>query len=143
LESFGLGFDRLWSVRPTEIQVGVLKRLPGAPLARHDRPFRMCYAETPPYEVLSTSVMSEAELDKAKNFARFWELIVNRGHFPELIPEILPEGEAAFNRFMGLCDALLVRFGRNWGIDRAELLSALKDWIEGDRSAAPSYSDRP
>lgn len=142
LESFGRGFDRLWSARPTEIQVGVLKRLPGAPLARHDRPFRMCYADAPPYEVMSTSAMSEAELDKAKNFARFWELIVNRGHFPEIIPDLLPEGEAAFNRFMALSDALMARFGRNWGIDRAELLAALKEWIEGNRSTV-LHNDGP
>ncbi len=127
-EGFGRGFDRLWSVEPTEIQVGVLKRLPGAPLSRHDVPYRMRYAEVPPYEAVSTSTMTEPELDRIKNFARFWELIVNRGHFPDLVPDLLPSGGSAFARFMALSDGLLARFGRNWGIDRAELRAALVEW---------------
>ncbi len=137
-EGFGRGFDRLWSVKPTEIQVGVLKRLPGAPLSRHDGPFRMRYAEVPPYEVISTSAMTEAELDRLKNFARFWELIVNRGHFPDLVPALLPSGGSTFARFMALSDGLLARFGRNWGIDRAELRAALAEWagIGGGSAAA-------
>ena len=35
LASFGRGFDRLHALRPHEIQVGILKRLRGAPIARH------------------------------------------------------------------------------------------------------------
>ncbi len=145
LEGFGRGFDRLWSVKPTEIQVGVLKRLPGAPLSRHDVPFSMRYAEAPPYEVTSTSAMTEAELDRLKNFARFWELIVNRGHFPDLVPALLPSGGSAFARFMALSDDLRARFGRNWGIDRAELRAALAEWTgigQGTAAGAPRTGPR-
>ncbi len=35
LASFAAGFDRLVALRPHEIQLGVLKRLRGAPIARH------------------------------------------------------------------------------------------------------------
>ena len=35
LESFGKGFDTLWALGPHEIQVGILKRLRGTPIARH------------------------------------------------------------------------------------------------------------
>src|SRR5258705_9249082 len=36
LESFGAGFDRLIGLGPQEIQVGILKRLRGTPIVRHD-----------------------------------------------------------------------------------------------------------
>ncbi|GAB1482335.1 hypothetical protein MASR2M78_11500 [Treponema sp.] len=125
--SFAEGFDRLWKARPSEIQLGVLKRLPGTPLCRHDAPYGMKYATEPPYEVISTKDLSEAELNTLKNFARFWELIVNRGHFEELVVSLLPKGSGAFVRFLALSNALLEHFGKNWGIDRAELRAFLRE----------------
>ena len=35
MESFGAGFDRLVALNPPDIQVGILKRLRGTPIARH------------------------------------------------------------------------------------------------------------
>ncbi|MDR2759935.1 MAG: radical SAM protein, partial [Spirochaetaceae bacterium] len=81
LASFARGFDRLWQVRPAEIQVGILKGLPGTPILRHNGPWGMVYAPDPPYEVLSTAALPGPDLDRIKNLARFWELIVNRGAF--------------------------------------------------------------
>ena len=39
IESFGHGFDRLVALKPQEIQVGILKRLRGTPIVRHDAEF--------------------------------------------------------------------------------------------------------
>jgi len=36
VESFAAGFDRLVALGPQEIQVGILKRLRGTPIVRHD-----------------------------------------------------------------------------------------------------------
>ncbi len=44
MESFGRGFDRLVALGPQEIQVGILKRLRGTPIVRHDAEFAMRYA---------------------------------------------------------------------------------------------------
>jgi radical SAM superfamily enzyme YgiQ (UPF0313 family) len=125
LASFGHGFDRLWRVRPAEIQVGILKGLPGTPILRHNGPWGMVYDPDPPYEVQETAALPRSDLDRIKNFARFWELIVNRGAFDDLIPALLPPGEPAFRRFLALSDRLLKRFGRNWGIDRRDLREQL------------------
>jgi radical SAM superfamily enzyme YgiQ (UPF0313 family) len=132
LASFKSGFDRLWQVLSKqgkdktpcgffEIQLGILKCLPGTPIARHNETYKMKYSAAPPYEVIETAALSAAELDKIKNFARFWELIVNRAPFPAL----LPAGKPVFDRFMELSDKLLEHFGKNWGIDREELKSYL------------------
>jgi len=134
--SFGKGFDLLWEalspprgsspklaseskLASVEIQLGILKLLPGAPIARHSAAFGMCYNHLPPYEVTETSAIPAGELDRIKNFARFWELAVNRG-----LAE--PGPSPVFDRFMALADSLLARFGRNWGIPKAELVEALR-----------------
>jgi hypothetical protein len=145
LASFGRGFDRLWQVLSAgleerrargmgfvggslragvEIQPGILKRLPGTPIGRHDRAYGMRYAPDPPYEVLETAALPQGDLERLKNFARFWELIMNRGHFPETAP-LFPPGAPVFDFFMALSGKLLARFGRNWGIDRRDLQAAL------------------
>ncbi len=127
-KSFAEGFDRLWSVRPTEIQMGILKRLPGTPICRRDREYGMVYSTEPPYDVIETGAISREEMDRIKNFSRFWELIVNRGHFDDLSGKIFPENQPVFYQFMHLSDWLLERFGRNWGIDRRLLREALEVW---------------
>jgi radical SAM superfamily enzyme YgiQ (UPF0313 family) len=127
LASFARGFDRLWQVRPAEIQVGILKGLPGTPILRHNDTAGMVYAPDPPYEVQETAALPRQDLDRIKNFARFWELIVNRGAFEDLIPALLPPGEPVFRRFLALSGRLLNRFGRNWGIDRRDLRAALEE----------------
>ena len=58
IESFAQGFDRLVEIGPHEVQVGILKRLRGTSIIRHDEEFAMVYAATPPYEVLQTSELS-------------------------------------------------------------------------------------
>jgi hypothetical protein len=127
LDSFGRGFDRLRQAGPTEIQLGILKGLPGTPILRHNGPAGMVYAPDPPYEVQETAALPRQDLDRLRNFARFWELIVNRGAFPAL----LPEGEPVFHRFLALSDRLLEHFGRNWGIDRQDLWAALETEAHG------------
>ncbi|MEI6875950.1 MAG: radical SAM protein [Spirochaetota bacterium] len=125
--SFARGFDLLFACGPDEIQLGMLKRLPGTPIARHDIPFSMRYSSDPPYEVVSTSSMDAGEVARLRNFSRFWELIINRGNFPGFTEAFLGGNEdSAFGRFLGIADGLLGRFGRSWGIDRSELRAALE-----------------
>jgi hypothetical protein len=81
----------------------------------------MRYNSAPPYEVLQTAALPAGDLDRIKNFARFWELVVHRG-----LLNWDAEEAPVFGKFMALSDSLLTRFGRNWGIDRNELREALK-----------------
>jgi len=119
--SFGKGFDALWDAlssgcngNKVEIQLGILKLLHGAPIARHIEFYGLRFNPLPPYELIETAVLPVSSLDCIKNFARFWELIVNRG--------LLDIGPApVFDRFMALSDSLLAHFGRNWGIAKDEL----------------------
>lgn len=81
LNSFGEGFDRLAVMGPDEIQVGILKRLKGTPIARHEKTFKMIYSDYPPYQILSTDTMDYVTLQKMNRFAKFWDLYANSGNF--------------------------------------------------------------
>jgi radical SAM superfamily enzyme YgiQ (UPF0313 family) len=146
LASFAEGFDRLWIALTegqaqrlaqgeifsfndifsrVEIQLGILKLLPGAPISRRTEVYGMRYEPEPPYEILETAALPAPQLERIKNFARFWELIVNRNNFPDLVEKLFPPGAPVFSQFMELADRLLAQFGKNWGIDRKELWHAL------------------
>ena len=81
LESFAAGFDRLAEFGPDEVQVGILKRLRGTPIARHETTYKMQYSEISPYAILSTSTMDYVTLQKMNRFAKFWDLYANSGEF--------------------------------------------------------------
>ena len=87
-ESFGEGFDRLVSLRPHEIQVGILKRLRGTPIVRHDTEWRMVYSPHPPYEILSNKLLDYEAIQELRRFAKYWDAIANSGNFVETLPHI-------------------------------------------------------
>lgn len=90
-ESFAGGFDRLVALRPQEIQVGILKRLRGTPIIRHDADWQMVYNPQPPYEILQNKLLDFATMQKLRRFARHWDLVGNSGNFVETLPLIWGE----------------------------------------------------
>jgi len=81
--SFAKGFDELVLLEPDEIQVGILKRLRGTPIVRHDQNWQMLYQEQSPYQVISTKMISFAELQQINRFSKHWDQIANSGQFIE------------------------------------------------------------
>jgi radical SAM superfamily enzyme YgiQ (UPF0313 family) len=97
LNSFAAGFDRLVALDPHEIQLGILKRLRGAPIARHDQQWQMVYCSHPPYEILQTKLIDFQTMQKIRRFARYWDLVANSGHFVRARALIWAEGSAFWN----------------------------------------------
>lgn len=114
LAGFGASFDQLFALNPQEIQVGILKRLRGAPINRHNDTYSMRYDPQPPYSVLSTRDMGFTDLQRVARFARFWDLIGNSGRFVATLPLIL--AEAPFERFMRFSDNLYALTDSTWQI---------------------------
>lgn len=104
LESFGQGFDLLYSLGPQEIQVGILKRLRGTPIERHTLTHEMRYMSVPPYRILAHRDADFATVQRMVRFARYWDLIGNSGRFPSTLPLLL--GNTPFARFLRLSDWL-------------------------------------
>jgi radical SAM superfamily enzyme YgiQ (UPF0313 family) len=88
LESFGAGFDRLIALGPQEIQVGILKRLRGTPIIRHDNEWQMTYAAHTPYEILQNKLLDFAMMQRLRRFAKYWDLVGNSGNFVAVLPLI-------------------------------------------------------
>ncbi|MBN8247884.1 MAG: DUF4080 domain-containing protein [Verrucomicrobia bacterium] len=106
LDSFAEGFDRLVSLGPQEIQVGLLKRLRGTPIGRHDKAFAMRYGPMPPYEVLQTLDLEFGTLARLRRFSRFWDLFGNSGLFTESLPLLWHPDGSPFRTFLDFSDAL-------------------------------------
>jgi|YelNatPaOPRAMG01_1025707.scaffolds.fasta_scaffold01735_5 radical SAM superfamily enzyme YgiQ (UPF0313 family) len=86
LESVAAGFDRLVALEPQEIQVGILKRLRGTTIGRHDQAWQMRYNPNPPYDILQNSLIDFPTLQRLRRFARYWDLVWNSGNFVSTAP---------------------------------------------------------
>lgn len=124
VESFAAGFDRLLALRPQEIQVGLLKRLRGTPIVRHDREWGMVYSPEPPYEVLQTKLIDFFTMQRLRRFARYWDLVVNSGNFPAVAPAF-----STFAEFLRFSDWLYARTGQTHEIARTRLAELLGEYL--------------
>ena len=114
MASLARGFDRLVALRPHEIQFGILKRLRGAPIARHTEAFGLRFNPQPPYNVLATDRIDFPTMQRLARFARYWDLIANSGRFVRTLPLLL-DG-SPFAGFLALADALYATAGRTHSI---------------------------
>lgn len=137
VESFGAGFDRLVALRPQEIQVGILKRLRGTPIVRHDATWAMVYNPHPPYEILQNKLIDFATMQKLRRFARHWDLVGNSGNFVETTPLIWGDGESPFNGFLRWSEWLHARAGRGDGIALARLMEWLFAYLTREQRRDP------
>lgn len=137
MESFGCGFDRLVSMKPQEIQVGMLKRLRGTPIVRHDTAWEMVYSPTPPYEILQTKLLDFAAIQRMRRFAKYWDIVANSGNFVKTTP-LLWERSASgrpFDGFLNFSDWLYERVGRQHGIALTNLTEYLFRYLTDELHA--------
>ena len=131
LANFGRGFDRLVAMRPQEIQVGMLKRLRGTPITRHDQTWGMIYSPHPPYEILQTRLVDFASMQRMRRFSRYWDLFSNSGNFADSLRMLWEDG-SPFERFMRFADGLYAKLGRNHGIALQNLAERLFAFLTVD-----------
>jgi radical SAM superfamily enzyme YgiQ (UPF0313 family) len=164
LESFARGFDRLVALRPQEIQVGILKRLRGTPIVRHDAEWEMVYSPSPPYEILRNKSLDFGVLQRLRRFARVWDLVANSGRFRETLPLLWTAGEGSpFHAFLAFTDWLAAKLGRLHSVALVVLAENLfvylttqlhlpreraveaidRDWRDGVRRERLAFLDAP
>lgn len=133
IESFANGFDQLYSWQPDEIQVGILKRLKGTPIIRHESSFNMIYSSTTPFQILKTNTMSFDEMQLMSRFSKYWDMYNNSGQFNNFM-FILFEQRSQFNQsyfktFMQFTLFLQTRFEKNYGISLDNQFHAAVDFL--------------
>ena len=129
LESFAAGFDRLIALGPQEIQVGILKRLRGTPIIRHDAEWQMIYNAHPPYEILQNKLLDFATMQRLRRFARYWDLVGNSGNFIAVTPLIWSNNVSPFNNFLRFSDWLFSKIHRTDSIALARLMELLFEFL--------------
>jgi hypothetical protein len=138
IASFARGFDRLVALRPQEIQVGMLKRLRGTPIVRHDEQWGMIYSAHAPYEILHTKLIDFATMQRLRRFSRYWDLIANSGNFIETTPAICGEaGASAFENFMRLSDWLFATTGQTHALSLTRLSELIFTFLSDELARAP------
>jgi radical SAM superfamily enzyme YgiQ (UPF0313 family) len=131
IASFATGFNRLVALGPQDIQVGILKRLRGAPIARHTETFQMLYNPEPPYNVLATDRISFRDMQALSRFARYWDLVGNADRFRNRRAQLLADD--AFGRFMAFSDWLYANTDSTWRIAADRLSGLLDRWLSESR----------
>ena len=129
LESFAAGFDQLIALGPQEIQVGILKRLRGTPIVRHDAAWQMVYHAAPPYEILQNQLLDFATMQRLRRFARYWDLVGNSGNFVAALPLLWSVGQSPFHAFLRFSDWLYARLNRTDSIALARLMELLFEFL--------------
>lgn len=137
IHSFARGFDLLTSWGPHEVQVGILKRLRGTPIIRHDQEWQMVYQESTPYQILRTKSMSYEELQKMNRFSRYWDMIANSGRFKKAMELLKKDSESLFWSFFDLSEFLYERLQRSHQISLNNLSEALYSYLT-EKRAYPS-----
>lgn len=132
LESFSAGFNRLLALKPHEIQVGILKRLPGAPIARHDHEWHMAYNPDPPYEILQNKLIDFSIMQTLRRFSRYWDLVGNSGNFRDSTSLIWVHTGDPFSSFMHWSEWLYNKTERTFGIALLKLTELLFAYLTAE-----------
>ncbi len=123
-ESFRTSFNRVYHMRPEQLQLGFLKVLKGSEMWENAEEYGIRYLSGPPYEVLSTKWLSYEELLGLKAVEEMVELYYNSAQFTHTLPFLekvfsdpfaMYEALADFYRQKGYCAASPAR-SRRYGI---------------------------
>ncbi len=128
LQSFADNLNLLCSLSQSEIQIGILKKLSGTLMHRHDAQYGMIYSDTPPYDILQNTLLNYKEIQKMKRFARFWDLIYNSGNFANTFT-LIHKNSTVFDGFYALSDFIYMQTNSTWKIALDRLNTLLFEYF--------------
>jgi hypothetical protein len=127
-----LGFNRLYALKPHEIQFGILKRLRGTPIIRHTEDYGLVFDPYPPYTILANKDVPFDQMQRLIRFARYWDLIANSGRFTHTLTTIL--GETPFENFAALSDWIYLKTDATHRIALDRLANLVSKWLLEERA---------
>ncbi|MCR5737607.1 MAG: B12-binding domain-containing radical SAM protein [Eubacterium sp.] len=98
-ESFQRSFNRVYEMKPDQLQLGFLKVLKGSEMEQRAREFGICYGSQPPYEVLYTNWLSFDEVLFLKKVEEMVELYYNSDQFEHVLPFLVKTFDSPFAMF--------------------------------------------
>ena len=127
MPGFAAGFDRLVALAPHEIQFGILKRLRGAPIARHTIDYGLRFNPDPPYNILATNAVDFPTMQRLVRFSRYWDIVANSGRYARSLVLLL--GDDPFARFLAFSDWLYARTGQTHALAQERLVHLLHEHL--------------
>ena len=84
-ETFRISFNQVYSMKPSQLQLGFLKVLKGTPIRANAEEYGIIYKDKAPYEVLRTRWLSHGEIIKLKQVEEMVELYYNSRQFTKTL----------------------------------------------------------
>ncbi len=124
-ESFKASFDKIYALKPHELQLGFLKVLKGSYMFEHASDYGVVYTDTPPYEVLATKWITYDEILKLKLVEEMLEVYYNSGQFVTAVKMLEESFTSGFEMYyeLGMYYSRLGLIGGSFTrLKRAEIL---------------------
>jgi tRNA A37 methylthiotransferase MiaB len=138
LKSFGANLDELVTLSSCEIQIGILKKLSGTHITRHDIEFGMIYSDIPPYDILKTSELSFNDIQIMKRFSRFWDLTYNSGNFKQSV-KLIWQNESIFENFYDFSLWIYTKTDSTYKISLQRLGELLFAYLSEVKNLSPEF----
>lgn len=102
IESFINSFNRVFALKPEQLQLGFLKVLKGSYMYEHVNEYGILYTDKPPYEVMSTKWISYDDILRLKRVEEMVEVYYNSHQFEKAVEYL----ETMFNDPFSFFDSL-------------------------------------
>lgn len=103
-ESFRNSFNRVYRMKPEQLQLGFLKVLKGSYMHEKAGDYGLVYQSKPPYEVLYTKWLSYEEVLRLKRIEEMVEIYYNSNQFTCTLPVLEQIFESPFVMYEALAD---------------------------------------
>ena len=103
-DSFARSFDRVYAMKPDQLQLGFLKVLKGSLMHEKTEEYGLVYQDRPPYEVLSTKWLSYSNVIRLKKIEEMVEVYYNSGQFRNTMEQLEQAYASSFEMYGALAD---------------------------------------
>lgn len=103
-DTFVTSFNRVYALKPEQLQLGFLKVLKGSPMEQRVEKYELHYLSHAPYEVLSTRWISYEEILRLKAAEQMLEMYYNSSQFVNTLTLLEEAFADAFSLYAKLAD---------------------------------------
>ena len=103
-DNFARSFDRVYAMKPDQLQLGFLKVLKGSLMHEKTEEYGLVYQDRPPYEVLSTKWLSYSDVIRLKKIEEMVEVYYNSGQFRNTMEQLEQAYASSFEMYGALAD---------------------------------------
>ena len=103
-DSFARSFDRVYAMKPDQLQLGFLKVLKGSLMHEKTEEYGLVYQDRPPYEVLSTKWLPYSDVIRLKKIEEMVEVYYNSGQFRNTMEQLEQAYASSFEMYGALAD---------------------------------------